>query len=299
MDGQAFGQIALDPTMRDARAEFGSPSAAAYRESRPVYGWMAFVASTGGDGEDVANALLVLSVLSVALLAAAAGAFARRVGRPPAAGALVALLPGAAITVFAPGGAEALGCAAAVLGLAWWMDRRYTEAIVLFSLAALTRETLLLFPLCLAAYEIWSKRKTLAAYLSIPCIVYASWIGVVRWRVGALPSDASGGRLALPLSGLLRAQAHWSQMSVAVAIGIVGLATFAALRLNFGPMRALVIGHLGLALVMGELVWLSWRDFSRVLLPITVLGIVGLWPKASAAGPDIRRPATQPGSERD
>ena len=279
MDGQAYGQIALDPTMRRAHAEFGSASAAAYRESRPVYGWVAFIASAGGDAAGVANAMLVLSVLSVALLAAAVGGFARRVGRPAAVGALVALLPGVAITVFAPGGAESLGCAAAFLGLAWWMDRRYAGAIVLFSFAALTRETLLLFPLSLAAYEIWSKRKTLVARLSIPCIVYVGWIGVVRWRVGALPSDATGGRLAFPLSGLLRAQAHWSQMSIAVALGIVGLAIFAASRLELGQIRVLLIAHLALAMVMGELVWLSWKDFSRVLLPIAILGIVALWPE--------------------
>jgi hypothetical protein len=49
MDGQAFGEIALDPTMTHANARFRSPSAAAYREARPVYGWVTFLASAHGD----------------------------------------------------------------------------------------------------------------------------------------------------------------------------------------------------------------------------------------------------------
>src|SRR5260221_7897193 len=64
MDGQAFGEIALDPAMTHAVARFGTPNAAAYREARPAYGWVAFVASAGGDAARVADTLLALSVLS-------------------------------------------------------------------------------------------------------------------------------------------------------------------------------------------------------------------------------------------
>jgi hypothetical protein len=284
MDGQAYGQIAVDPTMADAAAEFGTPADAAYREARPAYGWVAFIAAGGGGPARVAATLLVLSVLSVAALAAATGLLARRFGRPAAVGALVALLPGAAITVFSPGGAEAFGCALSITALVLWLDRRHAYAIALFSLAGLTRETLLLFPLALAGWELWSRRDRVAASrLAIPFAVYAAWIGVVYARVGAVPSSAGQGRLDWPLLGLSRAVGHWSSMSVKVAIAIVVLAAFAAVRLRHAALRWLLILHIAMATMLGELVWLSWKDFSRVLLPVAILGVVALWPATDRA----------------
>ena len=282
MDGQAYGQIAVDPAMTHAAAEFGSPADAAYREARPAYAWVAFAAAVGGGPAPIAAALLVLSVLSVAMLAAATGALARRVGRPAMVGALVALVPGAAITVFAPGGAEAFGCALVIAGLVLWLDRRYAGAIALLSVAALTRETLLLFPLVLAGWELWSRRGRLAGRLVIPFAVYGAWIVVVYSRVGALPSTAAGGRLDWPLVGLFRAIAYWSPMSIKVALGIVALALVAIARFRHPVLRLLLVAHLALATLLGELVWTSWKDFSRVLLPVAILGIVALWPSDEA-----------------
>ncbi len=282
MDGQAFGEIALDPTMAHAAARFGSPAAAAYREARPVYGWVAFIASGHGDTARVADSLLVLSVLSVSFLATAAALLARQLGRPWAAGALVALLPGAVITVFSPGSADAFGCAIAILALALWLDERHRGAIVLFALAALSRETLLLFPLTIAAWELWSRRPGLAMRLTIPVGVYGAWIAIVYLRIGALPVDAREGRLGLPFVGLFHAMGHWSPLSTKVALSMLALTVIAAVRLPRPLLRLLVATHVVLATMLGELVWLSWRDFSRVLLSLAVLGAVGCWPAAQA-----------------
>jgi hypothetical protein len=282
MDGQAFGEIALDPTMTHAAARFGSPAAAAYREARPAYGWVAFVASVHGGAARVANSLLVLSVLSVSFLAAAAALLAHQLRRPWVAGALVALLPGAAITVFSPGSADAFGCAIAILALALWLDERHRGAIVLFSLAALSRETLLLFPLTIAAWELWSRRPGLAMRLTIPVGAYCAWVAIVFIRIGALPVDAHEGRLGLPFVGLVRAAGHWSPLSAKVALSLVVLTIVAAARVQRPVLRLLVGTHVVLATVLGELVWLSWRDFSRVLLPLAVLGAVVCWPAAQA-----------------
>jgi hypothetical protein len=282
MDGQAFGEIALDPAMTHAVARFGSPAVAAYREARPAYGWVAFLASAHGDAARVAATLLVLSVLSVSFLAAAAGMLAHQLGRPWASGALVALLPGAAITVFSPGSADAFGCAVAVLGLAWWLDDRHRGAIVLFSVAALSRETLLLFPLTLAVWELWSHRDRVARQLAIPLAVYAAWIAIVFARVGALPVGARQGVLGLPFVGLSRAMGRWTPISAQVALSLLALAIVAAIRLKHPALRLFVATHVVFAALLGQLVWASWRDFSRVLLPLAVLGALACWPPTQA-----------------
>jgi hypothetical protein len=282
MDGQAYGEIALDPAMTHAAARFSSPAEAAYREARPAYGWVAFIASAHGGTARVADSLLVLSVLSVSFLAAATALLAKQLGRPWAAGALVALLPGAAITAFSPGSADAFGCALAILALAFWLDERHRGAIVLFSFAALSRETLLLFPLSIAAWELWSRRPSLAMRLTIPVGVYFAWVAVVFIRIGALPFDNREGRFGLPFVGVFEAMGHWSPLSTKVAWSIVGLTIVAALRVQRPVLKLLVGTHVVLATLLGELVWRSWRDFSRVLLPLAVLGAVVCWPSTQA-----------------
>ena len=287
MDGQAFGEIALDPTMARATAKFGSKPAAAYRESRPVYGWVAFLASTGSGPAGVADALLVLSVLSVAFLAVAAGTLARRIGRPWVSGALVALLPGAVITVFAPGSADAFGAAVALLGLAWWLQSRNRGAIAFFCVAGLTRETLLVIPVTLAAFELWSHRSRVARILMIPVVAYAAWVAVVYARVGALPTRASDGRLGLPFVGLARAMVHWTPLSQEIALSLLVFAVVGAVRVHHPVLRLVIASQVALAALLGPLVWASWRDFSRVLLPLAVVGAIACWPLAQTAAAPV------------
>jgi len=287
MDGQAFGEIALDPTMAHAAKQFGSKPAAAYRESRPAYGWVTYLASTGSNSAGVANALLVLSVLSVAFLAVAAGALARRIGRPWATGALVALLPGAVITVFSPGSADVFGTAVVLLALAWWLQSRHRGAIALFCVAGLTRETLLVVPVTLAAFELFQHRSRVARILMIPVVTYAAWVAIVYARVGALPTRASTGRLGLPFVGLVRAMVHWTPLSQEIALSLLVFAVVGAVRVHQPVLRLVIASQVALAALLGPLVWASWRDFSRVLLPLAVIGAVACWPLAQAVAAPV------------
>ena len=286
IDGQSFGQIAYDVTMARPVEEFGSAPEAAYREARPIYAWIAFVLSGGGrSGSSIALALVVQSVLAVALLGHAAATLADRLGRVPLVGAAVALLPGAAITVYSPGGCEAFGCALGLYGLRWWLEGKRSWAIAIFCVAALTRETLLLFPAAVALAELqhrapWRRIASLAA----PFAVYGAWLLLVKIRVGALPSDAGNTRLSSPADGVLSAASSWSTLTIGIVISIVGCAALALARLKDPMLRWLIALHIALALTMGVGVWDSFRNFSRVLLPLGVLGVVALCPKLSEDG---------------
>ncbi len=62
MDGHTFAEIALDPNMVNTPdSYFGDRENAAYRSSRPVQGWVAFVASAGGQRPLLAPALLAMT----------------------------------------------------------------------------------------------------------------------------------------------------------------------------------------------------------------------------------------------
>jgi hypothetical protein len=300
IDGQSFGQIAYDVTMARPVEEFGSAPEAAYREARPIYAWIAFVLSGGGrSGSSIALALVFQSVLAVALLAHAAASLADRLGRVPLFGAAVALLPGAAITVYSPGGCEAFGCALGLYGVRWWIEGKRSWAIAIFCVAALTRETLLLFPAAVAITELqqrapWRRIASLAA----PFAAYGAWLLLVKVRIGALPSDAGNTRLSSPIDGVFSTVSGWSALTVGVVLSIVACAALALARLKEPVLRWLIALHVVLALTMGASVWDSFRNFSRVLLPLGVLGVVALCPKPSGGGQPVRPRRAAPAAAR-
>jgi hypothetical protein len=88
-------------------------------------------------------------------------------------------------------------------------------------------------------------------------------------RIGLTGPVAPHGTLSAPFGGL-SAWGSWHAADVAVAAMVltaivVGLAHWRQL------VGAVVLGYTMVAVVLGRLVWLRWPDFSRVLLPATVL----------------------------
>jgi hypothetical protein len=64
-------------------------------------------------------------------------------------------------------------------------------------------------------------------------------------------------------------------------------------------MRWVIAAHLLLAATLGEPVWASYRDWGRVLLPLTVftlLALAGRRPHETEASTTVAHPATEPAS---
>src|SRR3954451_2577392 len=125
MDGEAYAQIARDPLARHPADDFlGDRVTAAYRFSRPAFGWVDWAASLGGDRDRLATGVVLATLLSIAGLALVTARYAARTGRHPLAGAAVVGAVGISISALDPGGCEPFGCAFALLGLHWWLDGR-------------------------------------------------------------------------------------------------------------------------------------------------------------------------------
>lgn len=87
--------------------------------------------------------------------------------------------------------ADLFAAAATLWALALYLDRRIWPAIICFSLAALSKETAIITPLALAAWQVWiafrtrsSKPGRLAAVLAIPVLPLALWYAYHRHRTG-------------------------------------------------------------------------------------------------------------------
>lgn len=273
MDGQAFAQHAADPTMSDLPAGYeGYRDQAAYRAARPVQGWVNWLASLGGRRVLLAPAMLAVGVLAIGALPLAASAVARAMHRDLRAPELILLAPACVAFLRWPGLCEPLAAVLVLTGLARWLRQDRAVAVLLFSIAALTRETSLLVPLGVALSVMASTRRLRPCLpLAVPALVYAGWALVVRWRVGTFPTGSA--QMGLPLVGLFRTVPHWRLFEVLVFLALCGCSWMVWCS-GDRVLRGILVAHLAFLACLGPLVWWYWWGFGRVILPLFVLALI-------------------------
>lgn len=291
-DGQLFATHAADPFLDRPEMIRGGAEEQAYRFQRPLFGWLGWLASGGQPGA-VPWAVVGLTVASVVALVVGAG----RVLRDRGADSRLALVLLAAPGVLADlqrVGPEALGTLLVLAGAVTWASRRSPwAAIACFAAAGLCRETLLLVPAALLLHDLVrgpstaDRRRAVLAGLAVVA-PYAGWVVALRGIVGAWPSGTVDGRLSVvPFAGLVEAVGSWTALDLVFAVAVLGTAVLALARRAGEPwLRWVVAAHLLLAATLGDPVWASWRDWGRVLLPMTALTLLALATRPA--------PATEP-----
>lgn len=291
-DGQAFATLARDPLLRRAAEEFRTPGAAAYRAQRPLGGHLAWALSLGQPGW-VPPAMAVTAVAGTAAAVLAAGALLRHRGADPRSAAFILLIPGFYTTI-AYLGPDPLALALAIGGVVMWERGRIGPAVVLFSLAALGRETMLIAPGVLFLCDVVAGRRSRLAPMVVPPLVWATWVGLVWWRIGALPTAEGDGALALPFRGVVAGLTDpilpgghiW-----ALAFLLVGV--LAAVRAPRDHLTGITLAYLAFGTMMGQRVWVSWEYFGRILMPAAVFGILAVfatWERVRLDGLEDRSP---------
>lgn len=278
-DGHAFAAIAEDPLMRRPEV-FQDPRDFAYREQRPVWGYLAWAGSLGG-ADRVGWALLVLTVLSCGFATGATALLLLDRQRSTWWALLVPLVGFETLTELTP---ELFAYALLAVAVWCWTRSRRGAAVACLSLAALTRETMLVGVAALAVWELWERRTHVAdgirhaALLAIPFVVYAAWIVVVRLRLGDWPFNRSNDRLGLPGTGLVdslgRADSpttivFWSVVGVTLVIGALALA-------RRDPLTWIATAFLALGSVLGPDVWITNAGYQRTLVPLFLCGAIAV-----------------------
>ncbi|MGE0881230.1 MAG: hypothetical protein AB7L13_12575 [Acidimicrobiia bacterium] len=292
-DGQAFAQLATDPTLSRPLVFVDGRNEAAYRAQRPVFGYLTWLASLGQRAW-VPVVIFALTSLTVAALAMTSAVWLARRAVNPWFGLYVVILPGVQ-SIIVGGGPDAMAgwlVLAAVMAYERRVpqhgasstattDRRDLWIVSgLFAVAALTRETTMIVAFVVALVHWWRSglgiasafRSGAALIAGVPLAVYFAWLAVVRVRFGAWPWN-SNGRLDV-ISGLLAWRSVWRDSDWVICI--VGFALVAlCLMVARKQIAAWVVAAFGaFSLVLGEFVWHKWEDFSRVLLPMWLFAML-------------------------
>jgi len=240
-DGQFAYYIALIPDPKVVDVYLDVP---AYRYQRILLPGLAWLLVLGQE-RLVGWSLLLVNLMGYALGLWAVMAYLRDLGKPPAYalgfGLWVGFIGGVALDLNEP---LAYGLAAAA-----WLAlsrRRFAVAALAFSLAALAKETTLVF-WAAAVLAIWLRQgRWLGARLwtLVPGVIWLGWQAYL-WQVFGQPGIGSGGAMStafelVPFMGLAR-------------VGMVDFRVFLLYLLLFGPA------------ILLPTVWGLWAGLRRLL----------------------------------
>jgi hypothetical protein len=266
-DGQFYYFIALDPGR--AAAYIDDPS---YRFQRIAYPLVAR-AIVLGQRSLVPEGLVAANLVAIVLGVLALGAWLVRRGMPPWPAAIWGLYPGQVVS-FDRDLADAFAYGIAAVGI-WLRDHSLLGAAAVFGLAALARETTLVFPILFLLADLWAVRHDS--------------------RPGAWLRPAAAALLALVPFAIWKLFIQMSHMPGTVPNQAFTLIPFGGVIAGVRHSHALLITIVLPTLIcLGALVWLVWRRVWRIevlLLAVSLLAFIVFldfpvyewWPSASRA----------------
>lgn len=271
-DGKYFFMQAMDPFYLEPDTHAAFLDRPAYRAQRMVYPAMA---SLGGllEPEAIQWGLVVVNVLALAVGTYFTSRVAQEMGGAAWLGLAFALNPGLLFEVVIDG-SGVVGAAALMAGIWCLMVRRMGWAVVSLTVAALSRETMLLSVMGVIAYYVWRDRKLPDVRLAFPFVAVGGWWVYLRVRLEAgATQDLQA--VDLPFAGFIGALNRWMSApdpGVDILMGFLILALcFVVLYRTFKAptlLGAAVAGIALLGLLMSEPVWYRYFDSSRAVAPV-------------------------------
>ena len=245
---------------------------------------MTWALSLGGRRPLLAPAILVLAAASAGALTVAVALVARSLGWTARAPWLILFAPGALLAVWNPGLTEVLATTLALAGFVAHRRGRAGWAVLLFSLAVLSRETTFLIPAALVAGDVITHRRWRSLSLvAVPAACYVAWSQVVQQLLGHTSGAGGARQLSLPGVGFVGAIPFWGPLELAGLL-VVLVSAVVAWRSGDREVRLVVLAFVAFASVMGTIVWSEWWGFGRVFLPLAAFGVASFRTDDRGAG---------------
>jgi len=292
-DGRLFFIAAHDPFLLEPdtyRELFERP---VYRAQRGLFPVMAAPALAAGEWSLVWW-MLVINLVAIGAGTWATARIAEHMGLTPWLGLAFAANPGVWAELNA-GGSGAVAWALATGGILAFLESRLAWSAALLTLAALSREAMLLVAIGLTGHLWRQDRPAALRLMAAPALAVLAWGLYVRLRLGQDVWTTQSRELAAPFYGLVEAAGEWIDRSDPVRALVALLYLVLAVRvLVLARRTGNVIGWAtaGFALLvpfLSAVVWFDIWDISRALLPlVTALVLLAALDPGPGAKSDTR-----------
>jgi hypothetical protein len=270
-DGKFFFVQSNDPWLLDPEENAMVLDRPLYRSQRMLYPVLAGGAGLFGP-ETIVWAMLVVNLLAMGVGTWVTARIAMEMGGSPWWGLAFALNLGF-ISEVTIGGAGVVAAAAAFGGVLMLMRERLAWGVVLLSLAALSREAMLIAAAG-AAVWLWMNRRRGSALVTmvIPVLAVATWAAYLRLRIGNGAVASQVEEIGRPFVGLFNAFGRWLDSPIDMVTGLAIVLLFVLFVRRVLQSKHLVglafIGFVLLGVVFTEQVWRSLFDISRAVAPV-------------------------------
>jgi hypothetical protein len=271
-DGKYFFVQAHDPLLLDPAENAEVLDRPTYRSQRMLYpllaGGLGLLNSTG-----ILWGLLMVNVLALVAGTYATSLVAQRMGGSAWWGLAFAFNIGIISEVIIDG-AGVLGAALAFGAVAAVLNDKDGWAVALLSMAALSREAMLLVAVGVA-WWLWrdGRRRLAITSFIVPCGVVGLWAVFLRLRLGWKSGTAEAGlAFDLPFGGVFKSVPGWLESPMNLVAGVAVLLLLGAYLYRTFKSNALVgwafVGFVPLTLVLSEMVWRFYFDSTRAVAPL-------------------------------
>ena len=277
-DGKFYFMQAMDPFFRPPKT---TPHTSIDHIPRPTHG----LSDTGrrfwpAAGSSDRLDLLLLNIVALGIGTWLTALLARELGLSPWFGLAFLLNPGILVSSVIDT-AEVLAMLFVVAAALLLIRQRLALSVVFLTLAALTRETMLLATVGAIAY-VWHEKRSVPKVFAVPFVATGVWWLYVRLKLGHLDESVQDTKaLGLPFKGFYEAFQLWISdpgSEVDLIMGIVLLVVSILVAIRAVTDRSLLglmgAGFVLLALLMVEGVWRFYFDASRALVPVITIYIL-------------------------
>lgn len=297
-DGKFFFIQANDPWLLEPEANAAALDRPLYRSQRMLYPVLA-----GGLGifepGVIAWSLLLVNLIAMGAGTWAVSVIAREMGMSAWWG-LAFLLNVGFLSELAIDGAGIVASAAAFVAVALLLQRRFAAGIVFVTLAALTREAMLVCAVGTGFWLWWfgGERKKAVVAVAAPIAAVAVWAVYLRMRLGWGGDGPQVLEIGVPFGGFARSISSWlANPSIDLAAGFAVLILLILFTRRVLIAKHLVgwafLGFVVLGVVLTERVWAGYFDITRAVAPVLTSFALLLF--APAAGLERAMPELSPG----
>jgi len=284
-DGRFFFVQSNDPWVIAPDENINVVDRPLYRSQRMLYPVLA-----GGGGllgaEAIIWSMLIVNLIAMGLGSWAVAQIAIEMGGSPWWGLAFVLNVGF-ISEMTIGAAGVVAGAAAFASVAMWLKDRTGWAVILMTLAVLSREAMLVAAVGTSWY-LWKrgeKRRSILA-TAIPATTAAVWALYIRLRIGGGAGVDQVEEIGLPFVGFVKAFDSWLGDPVDLAVGLAMMLLFVLVVRRVLVSGQLIgwafVGFILLAILLTEQVWSGYSNITRAIAPVITAFVLLVFVPSSA-----------------